>query len=91
MLNTYLGSKISQLAGYNNGDGQSGLNSHKNIIVCGKNCWIISCSWKSIDVAAFVSEVGGLKEVPMVDALIAYDCPITHRTFLLSMKNVFLC
>jgi len=67
---------------------QSDLDSHANMIVLGKHCFIISYSGKYIDVNAFADAVGGLAQVPIVDAAITYDCPYTHKSWLLIVRNV---
>jgi hypothetical protein len=67
---------------------QTDLDSHANMIVVGKHCFIISYSGKYIDVNSFSDAVGGLSQVPIVDAAIAYDCPHTHKTWLLIVRNV---
>ena len=64
------------------------LDSHANFCVVGRNCYIISRSGKCVDVAAFSEDAGGLREVPIVDCILAYDCPRTHQVFLLVMRNV---
>jgi hypothetical protein len=66
---------------------QSDLDSHANMIVLGKHCFIISYSGKYIDVNAFADAVGGLSQVPIVDAAITYDCPYTHKSWLLIVRN----
>jgi hypothetical protein len=67
---------------------QSDLDSHANMIVLGKQCFIISYSGKYIDVNAFADAVGGLTQVPIVDAAITYDCPYSHKSWLLIVRNV---
>ena len=67
---------------------QSDLDSHANMIVLGKHCFIISYSGKYIDVNAFADAVGSLAQVPIVDAAISYDCPYSHRSWLLIVRNV---
>ena len=67
--------------------GRSELDSHANMVVLGKDCWIISCSNRSVDVSAFANDVGSLKSVPIVDALIAYDCKRTFKSYLLMVRN----
>jgi hypothetical protein len=67
---------------------QSDLDSHANMIVLGKHCFIISYSGKYIDVNAFADAVGGLAQVPIVDAAITYDCHYTHKSWLLIVRNV---
>ena len=39
-------------------------------------------------VDAFAEEAGGLKSVPIVDAMIAYDCPRRNQVYLLILRNV---
>ena len=73
-LNSHLTIKIESLVeDYNDNKGQSNLDSHANMIVCGKNCWIISRSRWSVDIKAFSFDARGLTAVPMVDVLITYD------------------
>lgn len=68
---------------------QSNLDFHDtNMIVVGKHCFIISHSEKCIDVNAFADAVGGLSQVPIVDAAINYDCPYTHKLWLIIVRNV---
>ena len=40
-----------------------------------------------IDVATFAEAAGSLSKVPIVDAAIAYDCPRTHQTYILIVRN----
>ncbi len=40
-----------------------------------------------IDVATFAEAAGGLSQVPIVDAAIAYDCPRTNKTYILIVRN----
>ena len=69
--------------------GRSELDSHENMVVVGKHCWIISCSKQSVDVSAFADDdVEGLKSVPIVDALLTYNYKRTMKTYLLVVRNV---
>ena len=61
--------------------------SHANMIVVGRHCHIISKSGKVIDVATFAEAAGSLSKVPIVDAAVAYDCPRTHQTYILIVRN----
>ena len=63
------------------------LDSHANMIVIGKHSLVIARSGKTIDVGAFADEVGGLSSVPIVDAMVAYDCPRTNQVYLLIARN----
>ena len=40
-----------------------------------------------IDVATFAETAGSLSKVPIVDAAVAYDCPRTHQTYILIVRN----
>ena len=55
--------------------------------VVGKHCIIISRSGKYVNVGTFSPSAGSLSQVPIVDALVAYDCPRTNQTYLLVVRN----
>ena len=74
--------------GYNDGKGRTELDSHANMCVFGKHCEVISRSGKTIDVGAFAESAGGLRNVPIVNVLIAYDCKRLDETYLLVARNV---
>ena len=40
-----------------------------------------------IDVATFAEDAGSLSKVQIVDAAMAYDCPLTHQTYTLIVRN----
>ena len=63
------------------------LDSHANMVVCGRYCHILSRSGISATVSAFTEDVGTL-EIPIVDAVIAYNCPDTTKVWLLIVRNV---
>ena len=63
------------------------FDSHANMVVLGALCWIISVSQERAAVSAFVDDVGQLPSVPIVDAVLAYDCPYTAKTILLVVRN----
>ena len=46
---------------------------------------------RTVDVKAFTTEAGGLNEVPIVDVIIAYDCPRTSKVFFLRGKECLVC
>ena len=56
--------------------------------VLGKQCQILSKSGRSVDVGAFTESAGGLNQVPIVDAMLAYDCKRTNQVYLLVLRNV---
>ena len=66
---------------------RSELDSHSNIVVGGKHCWIISCSKQSVDVSTFADDVEWLKSFPIFDALLAYDCKRTMKIYFLVVRN----
>jgi hypothetical protein len=68
-------------------NGGSQLDSHANMNVFGKHCYVISNSGKYANVSAFSEEVGSMLKVPIVDAIIAYDCPFTEKTYILIARN----
>ena len=63
------------------------LDSHANMVVLGKHCYIIAKQDDKCEVSAFVGDVGTLKSVDVVDACLAYDCIKTSRTILLVFRN----
>ena len=66
------------------------LEVHANMVVVGKQAFVFSHSGQYANVQAFAGEVKGLQKVPIVDAVIAYDCPSSGETYLLVVQNV-LC
>ena len=64
------------------------LDSHANMCVLGKQCYVLSKSGKSVDVGAFTESAGGLNQVPIVDAMLAYDCKRINQVYLLVLRNV---
>ena len=63
------------------------LDSHANMSVIGKHALIISDSGSTAQVNSFAKEAGGISEVPIVDAVCAYDCPKTGQVYFLVMRN----
>ena len=59
------------------------LNLHNNMCAFGKHCYVISCSGKFCDVSGFSDGIGELQNVPVVDAVIVYNCHVTHQCYLL--------
>ena len=51
------------------------LDSHANMVVIGKQAFIFNHSDQYANVRAFTDEVKGITKVPIVDVVIAYDCP----------------
>ena len=68
--------------------GGSQLDSHANMSVMGRHCHIIERSGLTANVNAFSQEVGCMNEVPIVDALIVYECPYTAKLYFLVARNL---
>lgn len=69
-------------------NGGTQLDSHANMIVMGKHCYIISRTGLTADVNAFSDEVGSMLKVPIVDTLMVFECPFTGTIFFLVARNV---
>jgi hypothetical protein len=63
------------------------LDSHANMAVAGTNCTIVAKSGNYADVTPFLEDLPMMKLVEIVDAMMAYDDPISHTTYLLIMRN----
>ena len=57
-------------------------------MVLGKNCFIFdTVHGQTCDVEPFDRSLGVAKSIPVVDAALAYDCPVTHESYLLIIRN----
>ena len=63
------------------------LDSHAASIVVGKNVLVTHDSGKTVNVGPFTDQLGKLKNVPIVDCVVAHDCPYSKKTFILAMYN----
>ena len=63
------------------------LDSHANMIVVGRQATVFGSSGKHADVRPFSNNCSKLEAVPIVDAAIAYDCPYSMKTYLLTVRN----
>ena len=63
------------------------MDSHAKMVVIGAKGTIIQKTGKYADVNGFSSDVGTMSRVPIVDAVLAYDCPISGKTTLLVARN----
>ena len=61
--------------------------SHANMGVIRKQAFVFSHSRQYTDVQTFAKEMKGLPEVPIVDAVIVYDCTYSGETYLLVVRN----
>ena len=68
-------------------DSRSELDSHANMVVVGKHAFILQTSTRMAEVNPFSTECGTLEKVPIVDAIVAYDCPYSMKTYLLVVLN----
>ena len=69
-------------------DPRSDLDSHANMLVFGKKCFIFdSVHGYNVDVAPFYLSLGFLKKIPIVDAALAYGCSYNHKTYILLACN----
>ena len=56
--------------------------------VLGKHSFIFDhVQGRTCDVEPFDPSIGKAKSVPIVDGVISYDCPYSHQTYLLVIKN----
>ena len=64
------------------------LDSHANMVVLGRHCFIFdNIHENTCEVQPFDPTLGSAKNVPIVDALVAYDCPYTFTTYMLVFRN----
>ena len=71
-------------------DPKSELDSHANMVVLGKHCFVFEWSaGQSCSVHPFSESLGSVKNVPIVDAAIAYYCPYRHIYFWFVMLCIF--
>ena len=63
------------------------LNSHANMVVVGRRAYILNSAGITTQVSPFTPEYDSFKEVPIIDAAVAYNCPITDKSFILFFRN----
>ena len=66
---------------------RSELDTHANMVVVGKHSLILNQSGRTAEVAPFSPDCGSLESVPIVDAVVAYDCPYEMKTYILVLTN----
>ena len=57
------------------------------MVVVGGQATVFGSSGRSADVKPFSSDCSQLKSVPIVDAALAYDCPYSMQTYILTVRN----
>ena len=62
------------------------LDSHANMAVLGKNCFVFERTGRHCDVSAFSPNIA-TTSLPIVDAVIVYDCPYSMQSYLLMVRN----
>ena len=63
------------------------LDSHANMVVVGNNCLIVEWSGQTAVVNPFTPEYEALPEVPIVDAVVMYECPISGKEYIILVRN----
>ena len=63
------------------------LDSHANMVVVGSQASVFGTSGKNADVKPFSNDCSKLEAVPIVDAALAYDCPYSMKTYILTVRN----
>ena len=90
-INSHLHSYISSIIASNvstvkHEKPKTELDSHANMAVLGKHCFIFDYTGKFCTVTAFNPSLDSTK-LPIVDAVIVYDCPYSMKSFLLLIRN----
>ena len=68
-------------------DPKSEPDSHTNVIVLEKHCFVFEWYGKSCTVNLFNYCLGSVKDVPIIDAVIAYDCPYFYKCYIIIFHN----
>ena len=63
------------------------LNTHANMAVVGRHCYVIHWTGRNVDVSPFIPDYKALSQVPVVDAVILYKCSISGTEYLLVIWN----
>ena len=73
-----------------NSESRTELDSHANMCVLGKHCYVLSDleMAQTVSVVAFSDSAEGLNNVPIVDAMLVYDFERTNQVYLLVLRNV---
>ena len=67
--------------------GTTELDSHANMVVIDAQGTIIQKTGRYTDVNVFSLDIGTMSRVPIVDAAVAYDCPLSGQTILMVARN----
>ena len=63
------------------------LDSHAISPVVGYNTYVWRDTGKTISVGGFTKSLGSLSSVPIVDAIVTYECPYNAKSYLLVVHN----
>ena len=63
------------------------LDSHAVSPVVGYNAYVWRDTGKTISVGGFSKALGRMSSVPIVDAMVTYECPYTNQSYLLVIHN----
>ena len=69
------------------GKSRTELDSHANMLVAKKNCYVIGLTVETMDVCPFTPEYESLKKVPLSDAALMYTCEYTNKKCLIIVRN----
>ena len=82
---------LSTLNAYDNDGNQASsrteLDSHADSPVVGRNAYILEYTAHTVNVHGFAEDLGNLQAIPVVHAIVAYDCPLTAHIYLLRIHN----
>ena len=86
--------KLAEIADLNEGlqddkiDPTMELDSHANMVLLGRDCFVFDgVQGRTCNVVPYDPSLGIGKKIPIVDGAVAYDCPYTHRTYILIIRN----
>ena len=69
-------------------DPRTELDSHANMVLLGQHCFVFdNVHGRTCDVAPYDPSIRTAKKIPVVDAALMYDCPYTHKPYLLIVWN----
>ena len=63
------------------------MDSHASSFVIGEEVLITHDTGRTANVGPFTDKLGKLRNVPIVDGIIAHDCPYTQNTYYLGIYN----
>ena len=78
---------LSKLSSVSSKNGGTYLDSHANMVICGKYFHILSRSGINATVSAFTDDVG-TTQILIIDTVISYNCPDTNKVSLLTVRNI---